>query len=67
MSYNFVIHATCLLTLTTYKYNELQVSFAIQTLSCKVSYKTSFFLIVMVKLNVLKEWLNLVAKFSDLK
>jgi hypothetical protein len=36
-------HATCLLTLMAYKYNELQVSFAIQKLSYKASYKTPFF------------------------
>jgi hypothetical protein len=28
MSYNSAIHATCLLALTTYKYNELQMSCA---------------------------------------
>jgi len=43
VSYNFVIHAICLLTLTMYKYNELQVSFVIQKLSCKASCKTPFF------------------------
>ncbi len=46
MSCNSTIHATCPLTLTTYKYNELQVSCAIQKSSCKASYKTPLFLIV---------------------
>jgi hypothetical protein len=43
---NFAIHAICLLEFTTYKYNESQVSFAIQELSCKASCKTPIFLIV---------------------
>ncbi len=46
MSCNFATHATCSLTLTSYKYNELQVSFVIKKLSYKASYKTSLFLIV---------------------
>jgi len=29
-----------------YKYNELQMSFVIQKLSCKANFKTPFFLIV---------------------
>ncbi len=33
MSCNFAIHATCLLALTTYKYSELQMSFATQKLN----------------------------------
>ncbi len=41
MNYNFVTHATCSLTFVTYKYNDLQVSFAIQKLSCKASCKTT--------------------------
>jgi hypothetical protein len=41
VSYNFTIHATCSLTLTTYKYNELQMSSAIQKL--KANCKTPFF------------------------
>jgi len=43
---NFVIHATCLLTLMMYKYNELQMSFITQKLGCKASCKTPFFFIV---------------------
>jgi hypothetical protein len=44
-------HATCPLTFTSYKYSELQVSFTIQKLSCKASYKTPFFpRIVMIHL-----------------
>jgi len=43
MSCNFAIHATCLLALTTYKYNELQVFSTTQKLSCKANYKTPFF------------------------
>jgi hypothetical protein len=43
VSCNFVIHATCPLVLTTYKYNELQVSFATQKLNCKANCKTPLF------------------------
>jgi len=43
---NFATHATCSLEFTTYKYNELQVFFVIQKLSCKANYKTPIFLIV---------------------
>ncbi len=46
MSCNFATHATYLLALTTYKYNELQISSATQKLSCKASYKTPFFFIM---------------------
>ncbi len=46
MSCNFAIHATCLLALMTYKYNELQMSFATQKMSCKANCKTPIFLIV---------------------
>jgi hypothetical protein len=42
LSCNFATHATCPLAFTMYKYNELQVSFAIQKLSCKASCKTLF-------------------------
>jgi hypothetical protein len=38
-----VAHATCSLKLMTYKYDELQVSFTTQKLSCKASCKTLFF------------------------
>jgi hypothetical protein len=34
MSCNFVTHATCLLALTMYKYNELQMSYAEIELQC---------------------------------
>jgi hypothetical protein len=47
ISCNFATHATCLLALTTYKYNELQMSTTTQQLSYKASYKTPFFLIVV--------------------
>jgi hypothetical protein len=40
---NSVIHVTCSLALTTYKYNELQMFGVTQKLSCKASYKTPFF------------------------
>jgi hypothetical protein len=46
VSCNFATNATCLLTFTVYKYNELKVSFATQKLSCKTNCKTPFFLIV---------------------
>jgi hypothetical protein len=39
---NFVIHAIYSLALTTYKYNELQVSSITQNLNCKVNCKTPF-------------------------
>ncbi len=42
-------HATCLLALMTYKYNELQVSSTTQKLSYKANCKTHFFLIVNTK------------------
>jgi hypothetical protein len=43
VSYNFSTYATCPLALTTYKYNELQVSPTTQKLSYKASCKTIFF------------------------
>jgi len=43
MSYNSTIHATCLLTLTVYKYNKLQVFGATQKLSCKANCQKTFF------------------------
>jgi hypothetical protein len=43
MNCNSTIHATYLLTFMAYKYNELQVSFAIQKLNYKASCKTPFF------------------------
>ncbi len=50
MSYNFATHATCLLTLTVYKYNELQIFGVTQILSCKANCKTPLFFIVYMKL-----------------
>ncbi len=47
VSCKFVTHATCLLALTLYKYNELQRSGATQKLNCKASCKTPFFFIVV--------------------
>jgi hypothetical protein len=46
MSYNFVIHATCLLKVMVYKYNELQMFGATKKLNCKASCKTPIFLIM---------------------
>jgi len=46
MSCNFIIHATYLLTFMAYKYNEFQMSNAIQKLSCKASCEFFFFFIV---------------------
>ncbi len=43
---NSAIHATCPWTLTVYKYNELQISFATQKLNYKANCKTPIFLIV---------------------
>jgi hypothetical protein len=43
LSYNSTIHASYLLTLMTYKYNDLQVSCATQKLSCKANCETPFF------------------------
>jgi len=43
MNYNYATHATCLLALTSYKYNELHVLYATQKLGCKASCKTPFF------------------------
>jgi hypothetical protein len=45
--YTITTHATCLLTPTTYKYNELQVSFTTQKLSWKANCKTPIFFIVL--------------------
>jgi hypothetical protein len=42
-SYNFATLATCLLTFIVYKYSELQMSFAIQKLSCKANCKNKPF------------------------
>lgn len=47
MSCNFATHTICLLALTMYKYYELQVSNAIQKLSCKAICKTPLFLIAI--------------------
>ncbi len=55
VSCNFVIHATCSLALTLYKYNELQVSGAIQKLSCKASCKTLLFIIVIALTNKMQQ------------
>jgi hypothetical protein len=43
VSCNFAIHVTYVLTLTMYKFSELQMSFIIQKLSCKASCKTPLF------------------------
>jgi hypothetical protein len=43
VSCNFTTHATYLLALIAYKYNELQMFFATQKLSCKANCKTPFF------------------------
>ncbi len=43
MSHNFTSYAICLLTLTMYKYNELQMFDATQKLSYKASCKTTLF------------------------
>jgi hypothetical protein len=43
VSCNFAIHAPCSLALMAYRYNELQVSFVTQTLSCNANCKTPFF------------------------
>jgi len=43
VSCNSATHVTCLLTLMTYKYSELQMSFATQKLNYKACYKTPFF------------------------
>jgi hypothetical protein len=48
VSCNFATHVTCPLVFTTYKYNDLQISFATQKLNCKDSCKTFFFPIVIV-------------------
>jgi hypothetical protein len=46
MNCNFVTHVTCPLALTTYKYNELQMSSTTEKLSSKASCKTPFFFTV---------------------
>jgi len=43
---DFATHATCPLELTTYKYNELQVSFVTQKLNYNASCKTPILFIV---------------------
>jgi len=43
MSCNFTTHATCMLTLMTYKYNELQMSCQTQKLNCKANCKNNPF------------------------
>jgi hypothetical protein len=51
VNYNFASHATCLLTFTMYKYDELQVIIATQKLNCKASCGKPFFLIVKGYIN----------------
>jgi hypothetical protein len=46
LSCNCVTHVICPLALMAYKYNELQMSFATQKLSCKANWKTPFFFIM---------------------
>jgi hypothetical protein len=46
VSCNFANHATCPLALMTYKYSELQKSFATQKLNWNASCKTPIFLIM---------------------
>ncbi len=55
VSCNFVTHATCLLALTLYKYNELHVFSASQKLSCKASCKTPIFFIVVSLINKMQQ------------
>jgi hypothetical protein len=55
VSCNFAIHATCPLTLMMYNYNELQVSFVIQKLSCKASNKTPRFFIVYKSFSICED------------
>ncbi len=43
MNGNSTTHATYILALIAYKYNELQMSSATQKLSYKANYKTSIF------------------------
>jgi hypothetical protein len=44
VSCNFTTHVTCMLTLMTYKYSELQMSCEIQKMNCKASCKIIPFL-----------------------
>jgi len=48
MSCNPTTHATCSLALTAYKYSELQMPSTSQKLSCQVSCKTHFLLIMNI-------------------
>jgi hypothetical protein len=49
VSYNFTAHATCLLTLTMYKYSELQMYFVTKKLNYKANCKKKiFFYIVLI-------------------
>jgi len=48
VNYNFATHAICPLALKVYKYNELQMPYATQKLSCKANCKTPFFFIVII-------------------
>jgi len=59
MNYNFATHAICPLAFTTYKYSELQTSFTIQKLSCKVSYKAPFFFIIIISISHEKNKCNM--------
>ncbi len=52
---NYVTHATCMLTFMLYKYNDLQMSNAIQRLSCKANWRTPLFFIVINQNFMFKE------------
>jgi len=49
MSYNFTTLATCPLTFMAYKYNDLQMTGAIQKLSYKASCKTPIFFMLIIR------------------
>ncbi len=65
MSCNFATHAICPLKIIMYKYNELQMFVATQKLRCKVSCKTSFFLIMIFD-NLACVFANAMVLFVDL-
>jgi hypothetical protein len=48
VSYNSTTHAICSLTVTTYKYDELQLVITTQKLSCKTSCRRPLILIMCI-------------------
>jgi hypothetical protein len=66
MNYNSTTHATCLLEVMVYKYNELQMFSATKKLNYKVSCKTPIFLTMWGHLMAVFHLENVNFLFKDL-